>query len=98
MMELQRECNEKQNVLRKQYAIEHNPVKLGDIVTDHYHTIKVERMSIYGHPVPYMLYRGIELTKQGEPKKRQPVPDNPAYQNRVKSINGKPYKYEEEKI
>ena len=94
-MALQQECNDKQMALRKQYAIEHNPVKLGDIVTDHYHTIRVEKMCIYGYLVPFMRYHGTELTKQGEPKKRQPVPDNPVYQNHVKSINGKPYKYEE---
>lgn len=95
-MALQRECNGKQMELRKQYAFEHNPVKVGDIVTDHYHTIRVEKMSVYGHPIPFMRYIGTELTKQGEPKKRQPVPDNPAYQNFVKSINGKPYKYEKD--
>ena len=31
-MTLQQECNDKQMALRKQYAIEHNPVKVGDIV------------------------------------------------------------------
>lgn len=93
---LQRECNDKQTELRKQYAIEHNPVKVGDIVTDHYHTIQVENMSIYGHPTPFMLYQGTELNKQGVPKKRQPVPVHPAFQSNVKSINGKPYKYVEE--
>ena len=97
-MALQRECNDKQSELRKQYAIEHNPVKVGDIVTDHYHTIRVEKMSLYGHPIPFMRYQGTELTKQGVPKKRQPVPDNPAFQSNVESINGKPYKYEEEEI
>lgn len=96
MIALQREFIEKQSVLLKQYAIEHNPVKVGDIVTDHYHTIRVERMGVYGHPVPFMRYHGTELTKQGEPKKRQPVPDNPAYQNNVVGINGVPYKYEED--
>ena len=95
---LQRECNDKQNELRKQYAIEHNPVKVGDTVTDHYHTIRVEKMSIYGYPIPIMQYQGTELTKQGVPKKRQPVCDNPAFQSNVKSINGEPYKYVEEKI
>jgi len=95
-MALQRECNDKQFELRKQYAIEHNPVKVGDIVTDHYHTIRVERMSLYCSPIPCMQYRGTELTKQGVPKKRQPVPSNPAIQTNVKSINGEPYKYKEE--
>ena len=94
---LQRECNEKQSVLRKQYAIERNPVKLGDIVTDHYHTIRVERICVIGQHKPYMKYHGTELTKKGEPKKRQPVPDNPVFQDHVISINGVPYKYEEDK-
>lgn len=95
-MALQRECNDKQMELRKQYAIEHNPVKVGDIVTDHYHTIRVEKISMYGHPVPYMKYTGIELTKQGEPKKRQPIPPNPVFQCNIVSINGEPYKYVED--
>lgn len=96
---LQRECNEKQMELRNQYANEHNPVKVDDIVTDHYHTIRVEKMeNMYDryYLVPYMVYHGTELTKQGEPKKRQPVPDNPVFQRNVVSINGKPYKYEED--
>lgn len=97
-MALQCECDSKQNELRKQYAIEHNPVKVGDIVTDYYHTIRVEKMNIYGNPIPYMQYRGTELTKRGVPKKRQPVPDNPTLQIYVKSINGKPYKYVKDKI
>lgn len=62
-MALQRECNDKQFELRRQYAVEHNPVKVDDIVTDHYHTIKVEKMGVYGHPVPFMVYHGIELAK-----------------------------------
>lgn len=95
-MELQRECNEKQMELRKQYAIEHNPVKVGDIVTDKYHTIRVEKMSSYGHPIPVMRYIGTELTKQGVPKKRQPVIHNPVVQYNVEIINGEPYKYEKE--
>ena len=57
-MALQRECNEKQDHIRKLYACEHNPVYPGNIITDHYHTIKVEKISMYGHPVPYMKYIG----------------------------------------
>jgi hypothetical protein len=94
IMDLQRECNEKQNHIRRLYACEHNPVYPGNIITDHYHTIKVEKISMYGHPVPYMKYTGIELTKQGEPKKRQPIPPKPVFQCDIVSINGKPYKYE----
>jgi len=94
-IELQRDCTEKQNELRRQYAAEHNPVKVGDIITDHYHTIRVENMSMYGHPVPYVRYTGIELTKQGEPKKRQPIPRNPVYQCDIRTINGESYKWKE---
>ncbi len=97
-MFLQRECDWKQMELRKRYAIEHNPVKVGDIVTDHYHTIRVEKMSVYGYPIPYMRYQGTELTKQGAPKKRQPVTDNPVFQINVVGINGENYKYEEEEL
>lgn len=93
---IQREHDYKQMELRKQYAIEHNPVKVGDIVTDHYHTIRVEKMSVYGHSVPLMRYIGTELTKQGKPKKRQPVTYNPVFQHSLKIINGEPYKYVEE--
>ena len=93
---LQRECDDKQSQLRKQYAIEHSPVKVGDIVTDHYHTIRVENMSIYGHQIPYMRYTGIAMTKKGVPAKRQPCPREPVFQKYVKIINGEPYKYEED--
>ena len=93
-MALQRECNDKQFELRKQYAIEHNPVKVGDIVTDHYHTIRVENMSVYGHPIPHMRYTGIAMTKKGVPAKRQPVPREPVFQSNIEFINGQPYTYE----
>jgi hypothetical protein len=96
LIELQVECDEKKNHIRKLYACEHNPVYPGNIITDHYHTIKVENIIMHGHPVPYMKYIGTELTKQGEPKKRQPVPPNPVFQCDIVSINGKPYKYEED--
>ncbi len=98
LIELQVECDEKKNHIRKLYACEHNPVYPGNIITDHYHTIKVEKIIMHGYPVPYMKYIGTELTKQGEPKKHQPVPPNPVFQCNIVSINGKPYKYEEEKI
>lgn len=85
--------------LRKKFAIEHNPIKVGDIITDHYHTIKVESMSpctesYYITFVPFMRYKGVELTKQGIPKKRQQ--DNTMCQTNVKTINNKPYEHFEE--
>ena len=53
---------------------------------------KVEKIIMHGHSVSYMKYIGTELTKQGEPKKLQPVPPNPVFQCDIVSINGKPYK------
>lgn len=93
---LQAECNEKQSALRRQYAAEHNPVKVGDIVTDHYHTIKVERMSVYGHPQPYIKYSGPVMTKQGVLAKRQPRTEEPVFQCNLKLINNKPYTFVKE--
>ncbi len=66
LIELQVECDEKKNHIRKLYACEYNPVYPGNIITDHYHTIKVEKIIMHGHPVLYMKYIGTELTKQGE--------------------------------
>lgn len=83
--------------LRKEYAIEHNPIKVGDIITDHYHTIKVESMvafvesHYYNNDIPYIRYKGVELTKKGVPKKRQQ--DNIMAQPNIKTINNKPYDY-----
>ena len=100
MIAIQNESNAKQFLLLNQYATEHNPVKIGDVITDHFHTIRVEKMCISTKwtSVPIMRYRGTELTKQGLPKKRQPVPVLPVFQNNIVSINGEPYNYVEEKI
>ena len=95
-MALQQEYDDKKSELREQYAIEHNPVKVGDIVTDHYHTIRVEEMSVYGHPIPAMRYTGTELTQKGVPKKHQPWKPNPVFQHSIRIINEKPYKYKED--
>ena len=91
---VQKECQDKQTALRIKFALEHNPVKEGDIVTDHYHTIRVEIMSVCGYPIPHMRYTGIAMTKKGVPAKRQPSPREPVFQGNIKTINGKPYTYE----
>ena len=93
---LYREYEKQKEQLETEYAQEHNPVKIGDIVTDHYHTIRVENMSVYGHPIPCMRYTGIAMTKKGVPAKRQPVPREPVFQEYMKTINGNIYQYEEE--
>lgn len=94
--DLQIKCDHEKSKLRIAYASEHNPVKVGDMVTDHYHTIRVENMAVYDYPLPQMKYTGIEMTKQGEPKKRQPIPRNPVFQENVRIINGQGYKFNKE--
>ncbi len=97
--EIEKECANNILDLRKQYAIEHDPVKIGDIVTDHYHTIKVEKKFFkieFTTALLMMGYQGVELTKKGTPKKIQPYPKNPVYQKCIKTINGEPYKYDVE--
>lgn len=86
---------EKENQeLDKQYALENNPVKIGDIVTDHYHTIKVESMmQTTSCEVPQMKYYGTELKKDGKPKKVQPRTKEPVFQRNIKKINGEPYSF-----
>ena len=39
---------------------------------------------------------GHVMTKQGEPKKRQPIPRNPVYQCDIRTINGESYQWKEE--
>lgn len=60
------------NKLRRECAEANNPYKIGDVISDHYHTIRIESMAEYGWgTLPYMLYRGVELKKDGTPTKRQ---------------------------
>jgi hypothetical protein len=59
--------------LAKEYAISNNPYKIGDVVTDHMGSIKIEQIQFTlggGKYLPECAYTGIELTKKGEPNKR----------------------------
>lgn len=92
---LEAEFEEKKKQLAKEFAYSNNPVKIGDIITDHYKTIRVEKLLWtynFGNP-PYMVYRGTRLNKNGQPAKRE-ADNNIVAQKNIKEINGKPYKYE----
>ena len=70
---LEKEYKAKCNELARNYAMSNNPYKVGDILQDHYQIIKVERIG-YGtnlRGLPECWYRGTQLTKKLEPKKRQ---------------------------
>ena len=89
-------CNRKKE-LDKDFALSNNPVKIGDIITDHYKTIRVEKF-IFGYcgytsNLPCMYYRGTRLNKKGEPAKRD-ADDNRVMQTDITKINGETYKYE----
>ncbi len=56
----------------KEFVRANNPYKKGDIITDHIGTIKVESMRFsWGGlgSTPCAIYYGVELKKNGEPKK-----------------------------
>ena len=70
---LKREYKAKCNELARACAMENNPYNVGDILQDHYQIIRVERIG-WGtnlHGLPECWYRGTQLTKKLEPKKRQ---------------------------
>ena len=70
---LEKEYKAKCDELARIYAISNNPYKIGDILQDHYQIIKVERIGWARnyHGMPECWYRGTQLTKKLEPKKRQ---------------------------
>ena len=93
---LEEEHEAKMKVIAREFAFSNNPVKIGDIITDHYKTIRVEKFSWgydFGSRFPCMYYRGTRLSKKGEPVKRD-ADDNRVSQTDIREINGKPYKYE----
>lgn len=82
---LKKEYEAKCNELARAYAMANNPYKVGDILQDHYQIIKVERIG-WGHNLcglPECWYRGTQLTKKLEPKKRQDL-DPRMVQSKVK--------------
>lgn len=93
---LEAEFKEKKTQLAKEFAYSNNPVKIGDIITDHYKTIRVLKF-LWGYDLgsqmPCMFYRGVRLTKKGEPAKRE-ADDSRVSQTAIREINGHTYKYE----
>lgn len=76
--------NEKMEELYKEFAFSNNPYKIGDVITDHFHTIKIEKIevSVSNYPeYPECFYVGPSLDKRGNPKKRQN--DGGIYQSNI---------------
>ena len=55
--------------LAREYAYSNNPYKVGDTVTDHIGSIRVDRIRVDITDNPCCIYYGIELTKKGVPYK-----------------------------
>lgn len=87
------EYQEKVFLLKLRFAEENNPCKVGDVVTDHQTTIRVEKWELASGSgnVPYLLYTGVVLTKSGSESKRQK--SNYIYQSNIRTINGKEYAF-----
>jgi len=69
---LKDEFEDKVGKVEEEYALSHNKVKIGDIITDHIGCIKVDSISvtkIYGSTLPLCAYHGEEYTKKGVAKK-----------------------------
>lgn len=60
----------KKKHLAKEYALSHNPIKKGDIITDHIGSIRVDKLVeiLYFTP-PSCIYDGVQVTKTGKPYK-----------------------------
>ena len=56
--------------LKRDYALSNSTVKIGDMVTDHMGTIKVEKVITWCRDIPSCVYKGKEYTKAGKPSKR----------------------------
>ena len=75
--------------LDKKYAIAHNIVETGDIVSDGRTIVKVTHRKIrtYQDDVPVFFYYGEECTKKGVPRK---VPRTSGISQRnIETVNGK---------
>ena len=71
LLEIESERNQKINSLKKEYAMLNNPYKIGDVITDHMGSIKIEsvHLSQSSSILPCCSYFGLELKKDGTPKK-----------------------------
>ncbi len=71
---IERKKNEAIERLSSKYALSNSPYKIGDIVEDHFHTIRIEKIKLvfsFTHKTPECYYTGVELTKKLRRKKRQ---------------------------
>ena len=72
--QLRDQCEKAERNLAFEYAQSNNSVKVGDFVTDHIGTVKVELMRLYfeyGSGLPALVYSAPTYTKAGKPFKSE---------------------------
>lgn len=95
LREINVKAENERRILARAFAFEHSPVKVGDYISDHCNTIRVERWEIAKrdyeyNSLPCLIYRGMTCKKDGTPRK------NPkkcsVYQSNLLRVNGEPVK------
>lgn len=81
-------------MLAKEFATEHNPVKVGDYISDCFDTIRVESWEFekgtYEYPLHCLVYIGMTCKKDGTPRK---YPKKCSVEQRnLLRVNGEPVK------
>ncbi len=78
LTKLKRGYDNKVGILERDYAFSNSSVKVGDIVTDHIGSVKVDVILyaiVRDNDYPTCVYRGEELTKAGKARKKQSIRD-----------------------
>ena len=90
--DIRKRCQDEINALGVEYAKSNNPYKIGDVISDGVETIKIGRvqpvLASYIHVsagFPVCRYYGVQLKKDGTPKKRQD-PTSSIYQSNIKEL------------
>ncbi len=69
---LEKEYKQKINQLKKNFALNNNSIRIGEIITDVYHNIKIKVKKIQfatEKEFPQCVYSGVKLIKQNKPYK-----------------------------
>lgn len=66
-----RQASKDKDALLIKFVDDNNPYKIGDTVTDHIGSIRYDELKYtIVNNIPTAVYRGVELKKDGTPKKR----------------------------
>lgn len=76
--EIKKKCQKEVNELGVEYAKSNNPYQVGDTIKDHMGAMVIERVQTVlsafvqiSYNIPTCRYYGVQLKKDGTPKKRQ---------------------------